>query len=58
MYNSCNEYVVAVPLSHEIAEMKEYGKKGHITWQAACILDWIMVEIQLPRILRLKKKGK
>lgn len=34
MYNSCNEYVVAVPLSHDISEMKEYGetqKSHHMT---------------------------
>ncbi len=35
MYNSCNEYAVAVASSREIAEMKEYEEKSHITWQAA-----------------------
>ncbi len=57
MYNSCNEYAVAVASSREIAEMKEYEEKSHITWQAAWILYWITVKIKLSCILILKKKG-
>ncbi len=57
MYNSCNEYSVAVASSREIAEMKEYEEKSHITWQAAWILYWITVKIKLSCILILKKKG-